>query len=134
MIYISNRSLNTTSPETETVLILRKQETRANYDPVWKVEEQFAESSEVSNSLLGVDRAEVQLGLFSNVSSYGLDSDEFEFYSFNSGNSFGSWETRKNAIFGERYTARQFEETQESAIKLVLLSLLHIHIPSDQSF
>lgn len=118
VIYISNRSLNTTSPETETVLILRKQETRANYDPVWKVEEQFAESSEVSNSLLGVDRAEVQLGLFSNVSSYGLDSDEFEFYSFNSGNSFGSWETRKNAIFGERYTARQFEETQESAIKL----------------
>jgi len=118
IIYISNRSLNTTSPKTEIILVLRNQESKANYNPVLKIEEQFSESSEVSTSLLGIDRAEVQLGLFSNVSSYGLDSDEFEFYSFNSGNSFGSWEQRKNAIFGERYNAKQFEETQESAIRL----------------
>ena len=38
------------------------------HDPIIKVEEQFKETSEVSNTLLGVNRAEVQLSLFSNVS------------------------------------------------------------------
>jgi len=85
---------------------------------VWKVVEQFKESSEVSTSLLGVNRAETQLSLFSNVSSYGLDPDEFEFYSFNSGISFGSWENRVNEIYGNRYLATLTEEVQESAIKL----------------
>ena len=59
-----------------------------------KIEESFKESSEVSNTLLGVNRAEVQLSLFSNVSSYGLDPDEFETYSYTGGNSFGSWDRR----------------------------------------
>jgi hypothetical protein len=67
---------------------------------------------------LGVSRAEVQLSLFSNVSSYGIDPDEFEFYSFNSGNSFGSWENRSNKVYGNRYLAKLTEETQESAIQL----------------
>ena len=31
------------------------------HDPIIKVEEQFKESSEVSNTLLGVNRAEVQV-------------------------------------------------------------------------
>ena len=61
-------------------------------NPVWKIEERFRESSEVSRSLLGIDRAETQLSLFSNVSSYGLDSDEFESFTYAAGTSVSSWE------------------------------------------
>jgi len=116
-IFISNDTTNT-SPQTKNVLIQRKNTIKAKSNVVWKVVEQFKESSEVSTSLLGVSRAETQLSLFSNVSSYGLDPDEFEFYSFNSGTSFGSWENRENEIYGNRYLATLTEEVQESAIKL----------------
>lgn len=116
-IFISKNSSNT-SALSEGVLIERIEIIKTKSNPVIKIEEQFRESSEVSTSLLGVNRAETQLSLFSNVSSYGLDSDEFEFYAFSSGNSFGSWEERRNYIYGNRYTAKQTEETQESAIKL----------------
>jgi hypothetical protein len=113
-------SSNTTniSPQTKDVLIQRRNITKAKSNPVWKIEEQFKETSEVSTTLLGVNRAETQLSLFSNVSSYGLDPDDFETYSFNDGTSFGSWESRKNSLFGNRYSATTTEETQESAIKL----------------
>lgn len=87
-------------------------------DNVWKVEEQFRETSEVSTTLLGIPRAETQLSLFSNVSSYGLNNEEFEFYTFNGGISFGSWDTRANKIYGNRYNASRKEEVQESAIRL----------------
>ena len=85
---------------------------------VWKIEEQFKETSEVSNTLLGVNRAETQLSLFSNVSSYGLNVDDFEFFVYNGGNSFGSWDTRINKTYGRRYNAGRREEVQESAIRL----------------
>ena len=49
----------------------------------WKIEEVFASTSEVSSTLLGIDRAETQLSLFSNVSTYGFNSDEFVFYTDN---------------------------------------------------
>lgn len=114
---LSNNTTNT-SPQTKDVLIQRRNITKAKSNPVWKIEEQFKETSEVSTTLLGVNRAETQLALFANVSSYGLDPDDFETYSFNAGTSFGSWETRKNALFGNRYSATTTEETQESAIKL----------------
>jgi hypothetical protein len=116
-ILLSNITTNT-SPQTKNVLIQRRNITKAKSNPVWKIEEQFKETSEVSTTLLGVNRAETQLALFANVSSYGLDPDDFETYSFNDGSSFGSWETRKNALFGNRYSATTTEETQESAIKL----------------
>ena len=116
-ILLSNITTNT-SPQTKDVLIQRRNITKAKSNPVWKIEEQFKETSEVSTTLLGVNRAETQLALFANVSSYGLDPDDFETYSFNAGTSFGSWETRKNALFGNRYSATTTEETQESAIKL----------------
>ena len=61
---------------------------------IFKTEEAFKETSEVSSSLLGIPRAETQLSLFSNVSSYGLNNDEFEFFTFNGGISFGTWDTR----------------------------------------
>ena len=89
------------------------------HDPTLKVEEQFKESSEVSNTLLGVNRAEVQLSLFSNVSSYGLDPDEFETFSWTSGISFGTWDARYSKLYGEnRYNTRESEETEESAIRI----------------
>ena len=85
------------------------------HDPIIKVEEQFKESSEVSNTLLGVNRAEVQLSLFSNVSSYGLDPDEFETFSWTSGNSFSNWDRRYSTKYGEnRYNTKESEETEES--------------------
>ena len=87
-------------------------------DNVLKVAEVFRETSEVSTTLLGVNRAETQLSLFSNVSSYGLNDDEWESFSYNTGSSKPSWDGRPNKIYGNRYLARVEEETQESAIKL----------------
>ena len=114
---LSNNTTNSLG-QSKDILIQRKNIFTAKADPVWKIAEQFKETSEVSTTLLGINRAETQLALFANVSSYGLDPDDFETYSYNDGNSFGSWETRKNAIYGNRYTATITEETQESAIKL----------------
>ena len=117
-VFISKNTINV-SPLSESVLIERISAIKIKSDPVIKIEEQFRESSEVSTTLLGIDRAEVQLSLFSNVSSYGLDPDEFEFYvPGGSGSSFSSWENRRNSLYGNRYTAKQVEETQESAIQI----------------
>ena len=94
------------------------------HNPTLKIEEQFKESSEVSNTLLGVNRAEVQLSLFSNVSSYGLDPDEFETFSYTDGSSFGSWDRRYSKLYGEnRYNVQETEETEESAIRLASFSV-----------
>ena len=116
-IFISNQTTNSGSLS-EDVLIERRVRYKYTSDPVLKVQEQFAEVSEVSSTLLGVTRGETQLSLFSNVSSYGIDTDEFEFYSVNGGTSFNSWETRRNSTYGNRYQATRTEETQESAIQL----------------
>jgi hypothetical protein len=40
------------------------------------------------------------------------------FMHLDSGGSFYSWENRRNAVYGNRYGAKQIEETQESAIKI----------------
>ena len=103
---------------TLTVDITRRITRLLKSDNILKVEEAFKETSEVSSSLLGIPRAETQLSLFSNVSSYGLNNDEFEFFTFNGGSSFGSWDGRANAIYGNRYNANRREEIQESAIRL----------------
>ena len=89
------------------------------HDPTITIEEQFRETSEVSTTLLGVNRAETQLSLFSNVSSYGLDPDEFETFSWSGGSSFSSWDNRFSKLYGQnRYNAKETEETQESAIRI----------------
>ena len=87
-------------------------------DIAWKIEEQFKETSEVSTTLLGIERAESQLSLFSNVSSYGLDKDDFEVFSFNFEDYSFEWQNRINSVYGNRYLARSVEEVKESAIKL----------------
>tara|TARA_R110000744_G_scaffold39947_2_gene90730 strand:+ start:3487 stop:3864 length:378 start_codon:yes stop_codon:yes gene_type:complete len=51
------------------------------------IEEQFSETSEVSSSLLGIPRAEEQLSLFSDVSTYGLDEDNWNYYTFSGASS-----------------------------------------------
>ena len=94
-------------------------------DNVLKVAEEFRETSEVSTTLLGIDRAETQLSLFSNVSSYGLNNDEWEQFSYNTGVSQEKWEERVNELYGRRYLARIEEETQESAIKLSAFPCSH---------
>jgi len=85
----------------------------------WKVEEQFKETSEVSTTLLGVNRAETQLSLFSNVSSYGLDPDEFETFSWSStGYSVSEWQDRQNKVYGSRYSTKISEITEESGVQI----------------
>ena len=103
---------------TELIKIQRRIIAQKKSDPVLKIQEQFPESSEVSSTLLGVDRAETQLSLFSDVSSYGLDNDEFEFFEIFEGTSNFQWETRINQTYGARYRGRLFEETQESGIRI----------------
>ena len=58
---------------TEKVTFLRSGTATYTADNVLKIAEEFKETSEVSTTLLGVNRAETQLSLFSNVSSYGLN-------------------------------------------------------------
>ena len=98
--------------------VTRSKNTLQKSDVTWKIEEQFKETSEVSTTLLGVNRAETQLSLFSNVSSYGLDPDEFEEYRHVGGLSLGEWESRFNKYYGRRYTNTLTEESNESGIKL----------------
>ena len=89
-----------------------------NVDNVLKVAEIFRETSEVSTTLLGVNRAETQLSLFSNVSSYGLNSDEWETFSYSDGSSFSSWDSRINKTYGNRFLTKINELTKESAITI----------------
>ena len=100
------------------IRIRRTEDAVYKADNIIRVEEQFKESSEVSRTLLGIDRAETQLSLFSNVSSYGLDETEFEEWSDVGGISLDAWRNRVNATYGAHYEARVGEETMESAITL----------------
>lgn len=87
-------------------------------DPILKVKEDFAAFSEVSTTILGYPKAEEQLGLFSNVSTYGLDDDEFIFYNNDNFIHFNIWENRKNKIYGNHYRSRYREIKEESAISI----------------
>ena len=89
-------------------------------DPVISVpiEEQFNETSEVSSSLLGVPRAEEQLSLFSDVSTYGLDEDNWNYYTF-SGTTYPSeWYNKENPIYGARSNPTFNEGSEEQALYL----------------
>lgn len=83
------------------------------------IEEQFPSESEVSSTLLGVPRAEEQLSLFSDVSTYGLDPDSWEYFTFNGSTNYpSSWFRRKNPIYGDRGTVKFVEGTNEQALYL----------------
>ena len=107
-----------TGRQTSNLRIRRTEDAKYKVDNIIKVAEVFKETSEVSTTLLGVNRAETQLSLFSNVSSYGLDESEFEGYSFTGGISIGDWDRRYNQTYGNHYNAKVDEDTMESAITL----------------
>jgi hypothetical protein len=93
-----------------------------NYDntPVLSVPvaEQFSNESEVSNSLLGVPRAEEQISLFSDVSTYGLDEENWNYYTFSTGTYPGEWYRKENPIFGRRFNPKFDEESSEQALAI----------------
>lgn len=81
------------------------------------IQEQFAESSEVSSSLLGIPRAERQQTLLADVSIYGLD-DTWEFYRNPNPFQPPEWTTRTNKTYGNRYSPRLGEHPEEQALAL----------------
>ena len=82
------------------------------------IEEQFKEGSEVSRSLLGIDRAETQQGLFGNVSSYGLDKKDWVAYAgWPDNNQGNNWEF-KNSPAGPHNAVRDFDDAKNSSIVL----------------
>lgn len=84
------------------------------------VAEAFPEFSEVSSTLLGVARAEEQLSLFSDVSSYGLDSENWEITLDSDGipESPKEWSNREHPLYGARNVGGMFEQTREQALEL----------------
>lgn len=82
------------------------------------VEEQFSETSQVSSTLLGIPRSETQLGLFSDVSTYGLDDNIWEFFSDPIPLQPVEWTSRNNPIYGSRFFQKLQEVPNEQAIAL----------------
>jgi len=91
-----------------------------NNSPVVSVPiaEQFSGESEVSNSLLGVPRAEEQLSLFADVSTYGLDEENWNYYSFSNAVYPPEWYRKENPVFGRRFNPKFEEESTEQALAL----------------
>jgi hypothetical protein len=84
-----------------------------------KVVEQFPSTTEVSSSLLGIPRAETQLGLFADVSTYGLDSNSWDSFSYDDSEYNPiQWQYRKNATYGNRHPSQLEEVPNEQALAL----------------
>jgi hypothetical protein len=82
--------------------------------------ERFAEQSEVSRSLLGINRETTQQGLFGNVSTYGLDPKDWR---VDSGTNYTDadsrfWWTRRPSSTGNYYPTRFDEDEKNAAIVL----------------
>jgi len=82
--------------------------------------ERFREQSEVSRSLLGIDRETTQQGLFGNVSTYGLDPKDWR---VDSGGYYDEssrwWWTRRPSSTGNYYPNRLYEDSRNAAIALL---------------
>ena len=111
--YTLNADPSFENPITYMRRVLQKERTG-----IIKIEEQFASTSEVSNSLLGIPRAETQLGLFSNVSTYGFNADEFVFYTDNPSTGPGVWSNRATESGETHNPARVTEIKNEGALRL----------------
>ena len=119
-VYDNHIALLRTAPDTSNTLftVLEKKLTLLR-SSTWKVAEKFAGVSEVSNSILGVPKAEEQLSLFADVSTYGTDDSRFVSYRADGGvNQPAEWTTRKSEFYGNHYRSRIREEKTESAIVL----------------
>ena len=83
-----------------------------------KVVEQFPETSQVSSSLLGIPRSEELLGLFADVSTYGFNSNIWEFFLSPTIKNPAEWLYRKNKYYGKRERISSVEVSEEQAISL----------------
>jgi len=82
--------------------------------------EEFPEQSEVSRSLLGINRETTQQGIFGNVSTYGLDPKDWkldEGSAFNDTSSLRWWTNRPSST-GNYYFTKFDEDERNSAIVL----------------
>lgn len=78
--------------------------------------EQFSEESAVSRTLLGINRAETQQGVFDNVSTYGLNRKDWVVYSAWTGvGQTYSWD-RKNSPAGKYIPARDRDYSEGSSV------------------
>jgi len=98
------------------------------------IEEQFSEESQVSRSLLGINRAETQQGLFGNVSTYGLDRKDWIIYS-DSGSRIQRfiWEN-KDSPTGLYFRSRDTDNAKGSAIELTTNPIPYLDPGNDPVF
>jgi hypothetical protein len=82
------------------------------------VEEQFPEISQVSTSLLGIPRKNVQQSLLADVSVYGIDTNTWEFYRNPVPYNPPEWTTRFNSVYGNRYYPRIAEKPDQQALAI----------------
>lgn len=82
------------------------------------VEEQFPELSEVSSSILGVPRKNVQQSLLADVSVYGLDPNLWEFYRNPAPYAPREWINRFNVVYGNRFYPRLSEKPDQQALAI----------------
>ena len=82
------------------------------------VVEQFPATSEVSSSLLGIPRAEEQLALFSDVATYGLDEDQWSYYTHADQVHPREWYRKENPVYGRREHPSFNEGSTEQALYL----------------
>jgi hypothetical protein len=79
--------------------------------------ERFSEQSEVSRSLLGITRETTQQGLFSNVSSYGLDPKDWRVDASDNDSNPSWWNLRPSAA-GNYFFTSLIEDDKNSSIVL----------------
>ncbi len=83
-----------------------------------RVVEQFPQESEVSRSLLGVDRKVTQQGLFGNVSTYGLDSKDWRVDYTSSVEDVEAWWRLRPSAGGNYFYSKYSEDSKNSSIVL----------------
>ena len=91
---------------------------RKGFPAALPIEEQFPLQSEVSRSLLGVNRAETQQGIFGNVSSYGLDKKDWVAYGFFPDHQQGRHWEFKNSPAGPHRAAINRDDASGSSVVL----------------
>jgi hypothetical protein len=119
LVTLENSALGVfNNTESALPIFVNNEDDRANQTV--PVIEQFPELSAVSNSLLGVPRAEEQLSLFSDVASYGLDELNWNVDTFvERGRVPTEWYNKKHPIHGRRMVSpRVIEGSYEQALYL----------------